>query len=758
MILRPTKCLGQSLAGARCCRSDAKRTRPAANSRQPRGYLRHLAFEPLEKRSLLSVVTLNITVEIANLTVNGSAVGGTVPVIGADVQVVGSQSGSVIQSESGTPTTNSSGSCTLKFSDSALPDGTSIYIDVYTRSTSKALYNTTYELDGYKPTGTELGQGHQTGPYKFRQFEIVQNATEKWGLVINEYSDDQKLARAFAVFSALALPLNFATSLDATLPAKFTVDYPNDTDLSGSGQPLSYFDGSGELSGQSWPTLDYTTNVLDHPYTVAHEFGHMVAASNGFTNLQASYPEHQLGSNFRGTSDNGAASQDNLDSAFAEGWADYFMVATSDFEKSDTLHIPGFGPNQVSLPSGAGFGEDDELSVAETFLDLDEYGINANRTNPNEARIPPYSADCLFAMLKGSKIHDLAQFYQSLDAGYANLDDSNQYYATIGALSQAVGISSVPGTLTAGANGTFGINVGLVMAYNAKTGAITKLDTTTFQPAAIQVEVFNDAWVPICILGTGEENRWATLPYFHSTVTVSPSGDVSPAPGSVSISPQAWSAISNGNAAYWVVEYMSYSGNASPFYFWSGPKILKLPPINAQGKPVSATDGSPFSGEVANFTNPGDPQDASAYAATIFWGDGAQTMVTSTLTADGQIVQIDPSDPSQGFEVLGNHTYDAAGDDAVRVDISDNSGDNTMVDAEAQVAAAAISINITSGLQFTKGARDTYLDQPVATFTDAGGAQPSSNYVAAINWGGVPEVSGRNPRRIVRDALLAMSA
>ncbi len=27
-----------------------------------------------------------------------------------------------------------------------------------------------------------------------------------------------------------------------------------------------------------------------------------------------------------------------------------------------------------------------------------------------------------------------------------------------------------------------------------------------------------------------------------------------------------------------------------------------------------------------------------------------------------------------------------------------------------------------------------------------------------INWGGVPEVSGRNPRRIVRDALLAMSA
>ena len=106
-------------------------------------------------------------------------------------------------------------------------------------------------------------------------------------------------------------------------------------------------------------------------------------------------------------------------------------------------------------------------------------------------------------------------------------------------------------------------------------------------------------------------------------------------------------------------------------------------------------------------------------------------MVTSTLTSNGQIVQVDPNDPSQGFEVLGDHTYDDDGLDAIRVTISDDNGRSTMVDCLATVGDAGLSVTSSTGLQFTQGVPD---NQTVATFTDAGGNQSASAYGAEIDW------------------------
>ncbi len=106
-------------------------------------------------------------------------------------------------------------------------------------------------------------------------------------------------------------------------------------------------------------------------------------------------------------------------------------------------------------------------------------------------------------------------------------------------------------------------------------------------------------------------------------------------------------------------------------------------------------------------------------------------MVTSTLTSDGQIVQVDPNDPSQGFEVLGDHTYDDDALDAIRVTISDDNGRSTMVDCLATVGDAGLSVTSSTGLQFTQGVPD---NQTVATFTDAGGNQSASAYGAQIDW------------------------
>ena len=70
--------------------------------------------------------------------------------------------------------------------------------------------------------------------------------------------------------------------------------------------------------------------------------------------------------------------------------------------------------------------------------------------------------------------------------------------------------------------------------------------------------------------------------------------------------------------------------------------------------PPAATEGQPFSGTVFHFTDADPSATASDYTATITWGDGAVSTVTSTATADGQIVA---NTTTGGFDVIGNHTY-----------------------------------------------------------------------------------------------------
>ena len=57
-----------------------------------------------------------------------------------------------------------------------------------------------------------------------------------------------------------------------------------------------------------------------------------------------------------------------------------------------------------------------------------------------------------------------------------------------------------------------------------------------------------------------------------------------------------------------------------------------------------------------HFTDANPNGMAGDYSAVITWGDGSTSTVTSTATADGQIVAA-----GGGFDVIGIHTYQEEG-------------------------------------------------------------------------------------------------
>ena len=106
----------------------------------------------------------------------------------------------------------------------------------------------------------------------YDEVEDVSQANQTFTLSIDATKSPQ-LANAFVIFSALSVPLNFAGSIGARLPDKFAVNYPNDTPPPKCKGPISFYDNTGQLSGQTVPTINFTSSVLTEPDTIAHEFG-----------------------------------------------------------------------------------------------------------------------------------------------------------------------------------------------------------------------------------------------------------------------------------------------------------------------------------------------------------------------------------------------------------------------------------------------------------------------------------------------------
>jgi len=143
-----------------------------------------------------------------------------------------------------------------------------------------------------------------------------------------------------------------------------------------------------------------------------------------------------------------------------------------------------------------------------------------------------------------------------------------------------------------------------------------------------------------------------------------------------------------------------------------------VPTLTARGVTFSATQGVPFSGVVATFTDSIATDTAAAFTATVAWGDG-----TTTAGVVGGAAGM--------FTVSGTHTYAAAGTFTVTVTIRHTATGVTATATSTanvgrQLAASGVMFTATQGVPFSG---------QVATFTDANTTDTPASFTTSINWG-----------------------
>ena len=141
--------------------------------------------------------------------------------------------------------------------------------------------------------------------------------------------------------------------------------------------------------------------------------------------------------------------------------------------------------------------------------------------------------------------------------------------------------------------------------------------------------------------------------------------------------------------------------------------------LAATHQSINATEGLPFTGVVATFTDANPNSTTADFSATITWGDGH--------TSNGTVAV----NPTGGFTVTGSNTYLDEGSYSLTVHIVDDGGavtdiSGTAVVADASLTAAGSAIMATEGAGF---------NGVVATFTDANPNSTAADFSATIIWG-----------------------
>jgi hypothetical protein len=136
---------------------------------------------------------------------------------------------------------------------------------------------------------------------------------------------------------------------------------------------------------------------------------------------------------------------------------------------------------------------------------------------------------------------------------------------------------------------------------------------------------------------------------------------------------------------------------------------------------ISATEGHTFTGTVATFTDTGSPDAASAFTATIDWGDSSTT--TGTVTGSGG-----------NFSVTGTHVYADEGTFTGSVQVAETgiTGGTASSTLNATVAEGDTLAGTGKTLTATEGHS---FSGAVATFTNTNTTAPATDFTASIDWG-----------------------
>jgi hypothetical protein len=155
----------------------------------------------------------------------------------------------------------------------------------------------------------------------------------------------------------------------------------------------------------------------------------------------------------------------------------------------------------------------------------------------------------------------------------------------------------------------------------------------------------------------------------------------------------------------------------------TGLHVFGLLPVATGGFTVTATEGKNSGPQaVATFTDPEGASSLANYSASIAWGDNSTSVAAIAFNA-----------ATATFTVGGSHTYAEEGNPTILVTIHKDSAPAVMVTSSAEVSDPAVVAK--GGFILSAGEGSNTGNQTVATFTDPGGAEPLSDYSAAINWG-----------------------
>jgi hypothetical protein len=166
------------------------------------------------------------------------------------------------------------------------------------------------------------------------------------------------------------------------------------------------------------------------------------------------------------------------------------------------------------------------------------------------------------------------------------------------------------------------------------------------------------------------------------------------------------------------------------------------PPITAAGTSITGTQGQPFTGAVATFSQPIPGAAADDYSATIDWGDGN--------TSDGTIA----ANATGGFTVTGSNTFEQSGPLTVTVTINDNAGTSATATTSATVAAPAPTFAATNADTASEGQTYT-LSLAFLASTNTGVSTWSVNWGDGTAVDSLPGTAATDPQTFPADCSLA---
>lgn len=163
----------------------------------------------------------------------------------------------------------------------------------------------------------------------------------------------------------------------------------------------------------------------------------------------------------------------------------------------------------------------------------------------------------------------------------------------------------------------------------------------------------------------------------------------------------------------------------APCFFQPPAPTVSLSP----GSAVSATEGSAVTANLATISDSDQNVAASAFSATVNWGDGTSSQ--ASVTGSGG-----------SFTVAGAHSYADEGSYTITVDVAVPGGKTDVVTTTATVADATLSATGAPTRASTQSVNGT-----LATFTDANSGATAADFTSgggsvSIAWGDGTTTSG----------------